>query len=289
MNALIYHIASGHAFFSGVVLIVLAAITTFRPARRWSSLARTLSACVGLILIAVSSTPLPTWFYGFAGLVSLSWIGIEGSSTEALQRPRLVLRYAVIAVWMLGVAMELPYHVSPRLSRNGNPALYIVGDSLGAGTGGDGETWPKRLARKHGLVVHDLARVGANVSTAQHQADQVTDPDALVLVEIGGNDILGETTPEAFETGLDALLARLRSGNRTVVLLELPLPPFSNRYGAIQRKLASRHKVVLVPKRVLMGVLTSHGATTDSVHLTEAGHALMAETIWTKIRQAFEP
>ncbi|MDB5352331.1 MAG: lysophospholipase L1-like esterase [Planctomycetota bacterium] len=289
MNSLIHHIASGQSFFSGVALIVLAAVARFGKARRWSAILGTISACVGLILIAVSSTPLPMGFYVVAGMISLAWLGIEGSTRATLRRPKLLLRCAVIAVWGLGAAMELPFHVSPRVPRLGHPALWIVGDSLGAGTGGEGDTWPKLLAKEHGLVVHDLARVGANVNSAQAQADRVTGPGALVLAEIGGNDVLGDTSPVAFETGLDALLSRLRSGQRTVLLLELPLPPFSNKYGEIQRRLASRHGVLLVPKRVLIGVLTTPGATTDSVHLTAAGHALMAETVWTIVRRAFEP
>ena len=89
---------------------------------------------------------------------------------------------------------------------------------------------------------------------------------SLVLVEIGGNDVLRATRPLAFEEGLDVLLAKLRDTRRTVVMLELPLPPFHNRYGEVQRRLAKRHGVLLVPKRVLMGVLTSAGsATLDTV------------------------
>src|SRR5437764_1030097 len=79
---------------------------------------------------------------------------------------------------------------------------------------------------------------------------------SLVLAEIGGNDILGDTGPEAFGRGLDALLGRLRAGGRTVVMLELPLPPSYNRYGEAQRRLARRHGAFLVPKRVLLGVMT---------------------------------
>jgi acyl-CoA thioesterase-1 len=126
-------------------------------------------------------------------------------------------------------------------------------------------------------------------SALKDQAGGVQGTDSLVLAEIGGNDVLGETTPEAFERGLDALLSDLRSGGRTVVMLELPLPPFYNSYGAAQRRMARRHAVVLVPKRVLLGVMTSGGATLDTVHLSRSGHVLMAEAMWWVIRGAFGP
>ncbi len=78
--------------------------------------------------------------------------------------------------------------------------------------------------------------------------------------------------------GLDVAKA-LPQARLVVVFLELPLPPTYNQFGMIQRRLAARHKAWLVPKRVLMGILASGGATLDSIHLSEAGHSRMARTI----------
>jgi hypothetical protein len=80
VNALVYHVASGQAFFSGFVLIEQAVLTTFRAGGRWLSLWRTISACAGLLLIAVSATPLPEWFYLVAAVTTLVWIGLEGAN-----------------------------------------------------------------------------------------------------------------------------------------------------------------------------------------------------------------
>jgi acyl-CoA thioesterase-1 len=132
------------------------------------------------------------------------------------------------------------------------------------------------LSRFHHVDVHDLSRSGADAAAAMRQAEQVSGSTAPVLVEIGGNDVLRATRPEDFERSLDVLLAKLRDDGRTVIMFELPLPPFHNRYGDAQRRLAKRHKVFLVPKRVLIGVLTSKGATLDTIHLSQRGHALMA-------------
>ncbi len=108
-----------------------------------------------------------------------------------------------------------------------------------------------------------------------------------MLAEIGGNDVLGETSAAGFEVNLDRLLAQLRSSGNVVILLELPLPPTYNAFGGIQRRLARRHGALLVPKRVLLGVLMTDGATVDTIHLSRAGHDLMAARIWQTIRPAF--
>ncbi len=285
----VYHIASGQAFLSGTGLIQLAELSAFVRQGRWPALCRAALACAGLILVAVSSTPLPVWFYCIAGAATLAWIGVESSVKTMRLRLRVGLRCAVLAAWWLGIALELPFHLMPNVPPMDSPPVFLVGDSLSAGMGGESVTWPKLLARRHHVVVHDLSRAGADVATAMRQAEQVPGPAPLVLAEIGGNDVLRGNAPETFEQGLDLLLARLREGGRTVILLELPLPPFCNRYGAAQRRLAKRYGVLLIPKRVLIGVLTSEGATLDTIHLSPRGHALMAETIWELIRQAFGP
>jgi acyl-CoA thioesterase I len=133
----------------------------------------------------------------------------------------------------------------------------------------------------------DVAVSGADATTALRQAEQVIGHESLVIVEIGGNDILRENAPEVFERGLNAVLAKLRERSHTVVMLELPLPPFNNRYGEAQRRLAKRHGVILIPKRVLLGVLTSEGARVDNVHLSAHGQEVMARAIWGLIYRVF--
>jgi acyl-CoA thioesterase-1 len=183
----------------------------------------------------------------------------------------------------LGVALEAPFHVTPWLPALGNPPVFIVGDSLTAGVGGPIETWPGLLGREHAVTVHDLSVAGADATTALRQAERISGQRSLVIVEIGGNDILRGYPAAVFERGLDALLTRIRQGNHTIVMLELPLPPFCNRYGEAQRQLARRHGVWLIPKRVLLRILTTPGATHDTIHLSASGHQLMAEAIWSVI------
>ncbi len=287
MNALVYHMASGQAFFSGFVLIEQAVFTGFRAGGRWLSLWRTISACAGLLLTVVSATPLPGSFYLVAVVTTLAWIGLEDSTWSWARNSRVWLRYAVIAVWWLGTVLEVPFHLMPVVPRMGNPQVYVVGDSISAGLGSETAPWPLLLSKRHHVSVRNLARPGATVAGAMRQVEQISGSPSLVVVEIGGNDILGGTTPEAFERGLEALLARLRRGGHTIVLLELPLPPFANRFGAVQRRAARHHGALLVPKRLLMGVLTSEGATLDTIHLTDHGNALMAKAVWAVINHAF--
>jgi acyl-CoA thioesterase-1 len=109
-------------------------------------------------------------------------------------------------------------------------------------------------------------------------AAQSVDGD-LVLIELGGNDLLGSTSLEEFHRDLNALLKGLSAANCSIVMFELPLPPFNYQFGYSQRELAARYDVTLIPKRYLLNILVGQQATLDSIHLTETGHRQMAELV----------
>ena len=75
--------------------------------------------------------------------------------------------------------------------------------------------------------------------------------DGVVLLEIGGNDVLGSTSARDYERDLDKLLGLLTAPNRQIIMFELPLPPFYNEFGRAQRHVAEKYRVLLlIPKRI---------------------------------------
>jgi acyl-CoA thioesterase-1 len=283
MNWLVYHIVSGQAFFSGIVLVVIAA-TSSTSAHPICARITVLSGLVGAIAIAVSSAPIPYWYYGIAISVTMVWVG-----SQFKQQWRRWPPYAVILVWVVAGVFEIPYHVIPALRPVEQRAVTIIGDSLSAGMGGEDSstTWPRILADEHGIEVHDLSHVGETAASALRRARSERVVSPLVIIEIGGNDLLGRTSATQFASDLDALLAHVTEPDRQVVMFELPLPPFRHGYGRIQRVLARKHDVALVPKRVLLSVLAADESTLDTIHLSQAGHERMAARVRTIVERAF--
>jgi len=289
MNAMmIYFFGSGAAFFVGVGLVLTGiALVTF-SSRKWSPTAATLFALVGLILIALSATPLPYWFYAIAAVVSLIWLTAERSQWAIFRNTRSWLRASVLVLWVAGSVAEIPYQFTFPLGAIGHPRLYVFGDSISAGMGGGRtKTWPHLLAQSRSIAVQDYSSMGATVHSLLVLTETLSIGEGIVLLEIGGNDLLGSTTAAAFERDLDQLLTRLCGPGREVILFELPLPPFTNEFGRIQRRLASKHRVRLLPKRIFVDVLTVEGATVDSLHLSSRGHEMMAEAVWRVIGPAY--
>jgi acyl-CoA thioesterase-1 len=284
----IYLFGSGAVFFIGIGFVLGGVVLFTLFQRQWLKIIASLFTVLGLLLIAVSAAPLPYWLYGLAGGATLLWLVAERSHGARLLARRKWLRGSVAALWVIGAALELPYHLSPILAASGHPKLYVIGDSVAAGVNDrEKDTWPRLLARSHAIEVTDLSRIGATAASALKQAEDLPTNGGMILLEIGGNDLLGSTSATDFEGDLDRLLSHVCSPGRVVLMFELPLPPIRNAYGRVQRRLASEYGVVLIPKRIFLAVLTGEGMTLDSVHLARAGHEQMAEAVWSLIAPAY--
>ena len=110
-------------------------------------------------------------------------------------------------------------------------------------------------------------------------AQRANADDRLVLIELGGNDLIAGEPSDVFARGLEELLANLAAPERIIVMFELPLLPDRTAYGRIQRRLAERHGVWLIPKRYLTSVIAGQDATSDGLHLTDVGAGRMAALV----------
>ncbi|CAN5889516.1 hypothetical protein BH23PLA1_BH23PLA1_25880 [soil metagenome] len=287
-RAILYHVLSGHAFFSGGVAMIVAVGLSARSERLGMRIARNLLAASGGVLMLASATPLPRGLVLILTFSAILWVAGEVTHRRISTRWRLGARGNLVLMVLVAMVVEGPYHRTPRLPGLGAPVLGIIGDSLTAGNSAPGGvTWPMILADQQGIEVRDHSASGATVASAARQAEAIGPQERLVLIEIGGNDLLGDTAPEAFEEDLDRLLSIVQRPGRVVLMFELPWPPGHAEYGRIQRRLARQQGVLLVPRRVLLGVLLESGATTDSIHLSPAGHRRMARDIWKIIAPAF--
>jgi lysophospholipase L1-like esterase len=285
LNALLYLVISGQAFFWGTGLMGLGLAVEGGLARRRDRLGQRVAGVallVGAFFVALSSTPLPVWFYGLGVLdlcVYLVWL--PRPPDEGRRATRLALAMIVLA----GVMAEGPHHVRGPLQGRPQRAVYVLGDSISAGIEQPGVVpYPQLLQKQHGMRVTNLAVSGCTVQGAMSALDQIRDPAGLILVEIGGIDLFQRRSTAEFARDLAALLRRAATPERTVMMLELPLPSWG--YGRVQRRLARQYGVILVPKRVFAGVLGTPGATDpdDRIHLTRSGQALMAERLWPWLR-----
>jgi acyl-CoA thioesterase-1 len=279
-NWVVYHVASGQSFFSGVILLIVAAFLSRRTMSMVLRCSR-LTFVLGAVALSISSTPLPTWFGAIVIAAIIFWV-----VSTYMARWATWARVALITTWTLAILLEAPYHRSPQLVPTASRSLTVIGDSITAGMGTSDKTvrWPVLLAESHGLIVEDLSQPGATTASALKTAKARTINGQWILLEIGGNDVLGDTSIEKYSADLDGLLAHVSASGRLVLMFELPLPPFRSDFAHAQRTIAKKYDVLLIPKRVLLSILTSENSTVDTIHLTQVGHSRMAATVWELIR-----
>jgi lysophospholipase L1-like esterase len=168
----------------------------------------------------------------------------------------------------------------PRIPGGASDHFVVIGDSISSGIDSRVQPWPRVFQQTCGVEVRNLARPGAQVNEGLLMARELTQSDHVILIEIGGNDLLMGGSSDEYSKGLDALLAKVTDDpNRIVLMFELPLLPNKIAYGQIQRRLSAKYRVTLIPKRYLAQIIGDANATTDGLHLSAYGAGQMAALI----------
>lgn len=278
MNPIVLSFADGTTFFVGLALVVMAEGLFFLLRNRIARPILTVLTIVGVVLVIISATPLPIWAYAIWTMPAAAGLVLWNLSRP----PRRACTVCGIALLLatLGLSFaEASHRRHPHLAVPKGTTVYVLGDSISAGMGTKDRCWPAVLAEMTPLRIVNLAQPGATVESAIVQARGVSDPRSLVVVEIGGNDLLGEAAASAFRRTLDALVSSLSSNQHQILLLELPLFPFQNAFGQAQREVAAKYGAAMLPKREFASVLGTENGTLDGLHLSQAGHDAMARIV----------
>jgi len=199
--------------------------------------------------------------------------------TPALS-PAGLPRRALLALPLLALA-------PPARAARG-PVVTILGDSITAGLGlPAAAALPAQLhLALNRLGVANVVR-GAGVSgdtTAGGAArvDFSVQPDtAVVVVALGGNDLLQGVDTKTTRANLDKILTRLKARHMGVVLAGLRAPPeiganYARDFNAIFPALAKAHHVSLYPD--LLAGIARNGALNqeDAIHPNAKGAEIIA-------------
>jgi acyl-CoA thioesterase-1 len=166
----------------------------------------------------------------------------------------------------------------PNLDSPGS-TIVCFGDSLTAGVGrGDGVTYPEHLGRQLGVEVVNAGVPGDTASQALRRLDGVLANDPwLVVVELGGNDMLRRVPLETTENAMSGIVERLLDAGVVPLLIEVR-GPFGGRYGKLFDRLESRYGVPVI-RDVLPKLLLDRRYKSDAIHLNSAGYERLADEV----------
>lgn len=165
--------------------------------------------------------------------------------------------------------------------------VLALGDSLTAGNGvAAGEAWPDLLANRTGWVVINAGVSGDTSGGALRRLPALLeqhDP-VLVLVALGGNDMLRHVPQQETVTNLGQILAAIKAHGAKPVLLATPQPSVA---GAVfqnlsapdfYREMADEQQVPLI-EDAIAEVLSDPRLKGDPLHPNAAGHAQLSQNI----------
>lgn len=291
MNPVVLSFLSGDSLYFGAALLLLATISSSYLERRWILICRNVVALVALAMIVMASPPFPSYVDAlFLGAFAL-WFILWNSSArgKTLLRLRLVVTVTFALLLFVLPAIELTHRAMPDIVGTPSDHLVVIGDSISSGIDSRVPAWPVVMQQMTGIPVKNLPRAGAGIVEAQSMARGIMPEDRVVLLEIGGNDMLAGGPSGEFEKALDALLKKVVAPGRTVVMFELPLFPDKVAYGQIQRRLATRYGVWLIPKRYFIAVIAGANATSDGLHLSDDGTRRMASLVTRTLSLVLQP
>lgn len=110
---------------------------------------------------------------------------------------------------------------------------------------------------------------------------------SIVIIELGANDGLRGTRLDVTEKSLVTLIKQAQGTKAKVLLLGMQLPPnygldYTKRFKALFSKLASRHRIELVPF-MLEGV-PAEQFQADNLHPTAEAQPTILQTVMQKLK-----
>lgn len=170
--------------------------------------------------------------------------------------------------------------------------VVALGDSLTAAVGiAPTEAWPDLLADRTGWAVINAGVSGDTSSDALQRLPALLEEHgpALVLVALGGNDMLRRISQEETIANLGKMLALIKAHGAKPVLLATPRPSvtgavFQNLSAAdFYRQVAEEHEVPLI-EDAIAEVLSDPQLKGDPLHPNAAGHAKLARKIFDALK-----
>lgn len=150
--------------------------------------------------------------------------------------------------------------LSPRVAQaTHSKRVLVFGDSLTSGYNlPEGAAFPSALSRRlrhrgNNVLVFNGSEAGDTTSDALRRLPQAFTYGAdLVIVELGGNDMLDRVEPGYVYRNLDSIVAQSKArGARVIVagMVSLPRrdPTYKPRFDAIYPALSARERVPLYP------------------------------------------
>jgi lysophospholipase L1-like esterase len=194
------------------------------------------------------------------------------------------LFFAVCLAVLLAACDRAP--TLPKL--NSHDVILAFGDSLTHGTGASADTaYPAVLASLSGRTVINAGVPGDTTSSGLERLPAVLNEykPRLVLLCLGGNDMLRKQPEAATENNLRLLVQTIRASGAEVVLIGVPEPRLFGGAPDYYARVAEEMQLPLEDE-IFNEVLKDNRLKSDPIHANAAGYRVVAERLDEFLREA---
>ena len=191
---------------------------------------------------------------------------------------------ALAAVLLLAACDRAP--TLPKL--NSHDVIVAFGDSLTHGTGASSDTaYPAVLASLTGRTVINAGVPGDTTASALQRLPAVLaeHQPRLVLLCLGGNDMLRKQSNAATENNLRLLVQSIRASGAEVMLIAVPEPKLFGGAPDFYQRVAEDMRLPLEDD-VFNDVLKDNRLKADPIHANAAGYRVVAERLAEFLQEA---
>ncbi len=196
---------------------------------------------------------------------------------------RLLLA-ALIVLSLAGCGGKVP----PVAKLAATDVVLAFGDSLTYGTGAKAEdSYPVVLGQLIGRTVVRSGVPGEQTAGGLARLPEVLDEHKprLVIVCLGGNDMLRKGTPANIEANLRKILAEIKSRGLDAMLIGVPTPTLIANPPEFYSKLAKEFAIPYEGE-IITSVLYKSDLKSDPIHPNAAGYRKVAEAVAELMRDA---
>lgn len=177
-----------------------------------------------------------------------------------------------------------------------NPSTQIVaiGDSLtyGYGSTSPEKSYPSELSKMLNVKIINEGINGDTTEDVLARLDEILNQETpnLVLLSIGGNDMLRRTPNNIIQSNLISIIEKLKQKNVEVVLIAQPEPTLfalngiSAHDAPFYEQVAKQENISLIPN--VWSDLDKHPEYhSDKIHANDLGYALVAQQIYKQLKK----
>ena len=191
-------------------------------------------------------------------------------------------------------AVEVSADEGPSASDAPQAAVLFLGTSLTAGMGLPPErAFPALIQSKIDSAGLDFRAVNAGVSGGTSAGGLrridwlLRQPIAVLVLELGANDMLRGQDIEAMRSNLQEIIDRTRSAHPTARIVIAGMQaapnlgePYGREFAATFNELADRNDAALIPFLLEDVAGLQELNQPDGIHPTAEGHAIIADHVW---------